>query len=56
MILIQKDWDCVPCGKTGCDGEGGESRCLAEIRVPEVLDAVRELMEGRPDAAAGRAG
>jgi len=56
MILIQKDWDCVPCGKAGCDGEGGESRCLTEIRVPEVLDAVRELMEGRPDAAARGAG
>lgn len=56
MILIQKDWDCVPCGKAGCDGEGGESRCLTEIQVPEVLDAVRELMEGRPDTAAGGAG
>jgi len=56
MILIQKDWDCVPCGKAGCDGEGGESRCLTEIQVPEVLDAVRELMEGRPDTSAGVAG
>jgi len=56
MILIQKDWDCVPCGKTGCDGDGGESRCLTEIQVQEVLDAVRELMEGRPDAAVGGAG
>ena len=56
MILIQKDWDCVPCGKAGCDGEGGESRCLTEIQVPEVLDAVRELMEGRPEPAAGGAG
>lgn len=53
MILIQKDWDCVPCGKAGCDGKGGESRCLTEIQVPEVLDAVRELMEVRPDTAGG---
>ena len=56
MILIQKDWDCVPCGKAGCDGEGGESCCLTEIQVPEVLDAVRELMEGRPISATGGAG
>ena len=56
MILIQKEWDCVPCGKAGCDGKGGESRCLTEIQVPEVLDAVRELMEGRPDTAVGGAG
>jgi heptosyltransferase-3 len=56
MILIQKDWDCVPCGMAGCDGEGGESLCLTEIQVPEVLDAVRELMEGRPHTATGGAG
>lgn len=55
MILIQKDWDCIPCGKSGCDGKGGESRCLAGIQVPEVLGAVRELMEGPPSSAAGRA-
>ncbi len=56
MILIQKDWDCVPCGKAGCDGKGGESRCLMEIQVPEVLDAVRELLQGRPDTVVGGAG
>ncbi len=56
MILIQKEWDCVPCGRAGCDGMGGESRCLTEIRIPEVLDAVRELMEGRPCAASRGAG
>jgi heptosyltransferase-3 len=52
-ILIQKDWDCVPCGKAGCDEKGGESRCLTEIQVPEVLDAVRELMGTRPLPATG---
>ncbi|MFZ2225562.1 MAG: glycosyltransferase family 9 protein [Candidatus Deferrimicrobium sp.] len=56
MILIQKDWDCVPCGKAGCGDEGGESRCLTEIQVPEVLDAVRELMGGRSDTAVRGAG
>jgi heptosyltransferase-3 len=51
-ILIQKDWDCVPCGKAGCDGKGGESRCITEIRVEEVLEAVRELM-GAPPSPGG---
>lgn len=55
MILIQKDWDCVPCGKAGCDDKGGESRCLTEIQVPEVLDAVRELMECTTPSAGGGA-
>jgi heptosyltransferase-3 len=48
MVLVQKDWECVPCGKAGCDGEGGESLCLTEIQTPEVLDAVRELMGAPP--------
>ena len=52
-VLIQKDWDCVPCGKAGCDGKGGESRCIMEIQVPEVLDAVRELMGARTLPATG---
>jgi len=48
MILIQKEWEYVPCGKAGCDGKGGESRCITEIRIEEVLDAVRELMGAPP--------
>jgi heptosyltransferase-3 len=48
MVLVQKDWECVPCGKAGCDGKGGESLCLTEIQTPEVLDAVRELMGAPP--------
>ena len=55
MILIQKDWDCVPCGKAGCDDKGGESRCMTAIRVPEVLDAVGELMGRRTGTAGGGA-
>jgi heptosyltransferase-3 len=44
-ILVQKGWDCVPCGKAGCDDRGGESRCLAELDTGEVLAAVRELLD-----------
>jgi len=38
-LVIQKDWDCVPCGKDGCGGSK-ESRCLKEITVAEVLEAM----------------
>jgi lipopolysaccharide heptosyltransferase III len=43
-ILIQKTFHCVACGRAGCGGQGGESRCLQSIEVPEVLDAVAELL------------
>lgn len=49
-ILIQKDWDCVPCGKAGCDDRGGESRCMAGIDAGEVLAAVESLL-GPPGEA-----
>ena len=44
MVLIQKDWKCVPCGRAGCDGKGGESPCLAAIGTAEVLEAVDEVL------------
>lgn len=43
-ILVQKDWDCIPCGKAGCDDRGGESRCMSGIEVAEVLDAVDTVL------------
>lgn len=47
--VIQKDWDCVPCGKDGCDGTK-KSRCLEEIEVNEVIgiieDRLKEIMNG----------
>lgn len=47
-VLIQKDWDCVPCGKAGCDDKGGESRCMSGIEVAEVVDAVDSLLRPIP--------
>jgi heptosyltransferase-3 len=40
-LVIQKDWDCVPCGKDGCDGSK-VSRCLVEIEPTEVLARMSE--------------
>ncbi|MFA7061413.1 MAG: glycosyltransferase family 9 protein [Pedobacter sp.] len=49
IIVIQKDMPCVPCGMAGCNGNGIEPPCMLEIGVPEVLDAVAELMADRGD-------
>ena len=38
-LVIQKDWDCVPCGKDGCEG-GKVSRCLVELTPAEVVAAM----------------
>jgi heptosyltransferase-3 len=38
-LVLQKDWDCVPCGKDGCQGSK-ISRCLVELEPHEVLDAM----------------
>lgn len=45
IIVLQKDMECVPCGKAGCDDSGrSESPCLAEITTDEVLAAVGQLL------------
>jgi heptosyltransferase-3 len=53
FLLVQKDWECVPCGTAGCDDRGGESRCMAEIEVAEVTGAVEALL-GRPGSGGRR--
>ncbi len=45
QIVVQKAWDCVPCGKKGCRNEGGESRCLVELTPEEVLPVVENRLE-----------
>lgn len=44
-IIIQKKWDCVPCGKKGCLNDGGESRCLSELTPDEVISAIESKLE-----------
>jgi heptosyltransferase-3 len=41
--VIQKDWDCVPCIKMGCNNSG-KSRCLDELSAEEVIAAVDHAM------------
>lgn len=37
--VIQRDWECVPCGKDGCDGSK-ISDCLNDITVDEAMRAI----------------
>jgi|UniRef100_A0A7C5AMQ3 heptosyltransferase-3 len=40
-LVLQKDWECVPCGKDGCQGSK-VSRCLVELSPAEVLQSMWE--------------
>ncbi|MCG6553855.1 MAG: putative lipopolysaccharide heptosyltransferase III [Candidatus Magnetominusculus sp. LBB02] len=40
--VIQRDWDCVPCGRDGCNGTK-QSKCLDDISAAEV----KALLEKR---------
>jgi heptosyltransferase-3 len=42
--VIQKDWDCIPCGKDGCDGTK-ISRCLEEISVRDVIKIIDKKLD-----------
>jgi len=44
--VIQRDWDCVPCGKDGCNGSK-RSECLEDIKVEEVIKVFSAIVTGR---------
>lgn len=37
--VIQRDWECVPCGKDGCNGTK-ISRCLEDIKPEEIKEII----------------
>ena len=39
--VIQHSWDCVPCGKDGCDGSK-ISRCLNELDIKIIKNIIVE--------------
>ncbi len=49
--VVQGDAPCVPCCRTGCNGDGRESRCLATLPADRVVAAAAELLD-RTQAAA----
>lgn len=46
IVVLQKDWACVPCGKAGCDDSGSfPSPCLQDFSVEEVLSAIATCLK-----------
>lgn len=43
-IVVQQDWECVPCHKHGCDDNQRESACLMDITSEEVVGAIESLL------------
>ncbi|GER93564.1 putative lipopolysaccharide heptosyltransferase III [hot springs metagenome] len=41
--VIQRDWDCIPCGKDGCNGSK-ISKCLDDIRPDEVIEIIKNVI------------
>lgn len=42
--VIQRDWDCIPCGKDGCDGSK-ISDCLEDINVDKVMETIGRYLK-----------
>ncbi|MBI5212284.1 MAG: putative lipopolysaccharide heptosyltransferase III [Nitrospirae bacterium] len=42
--VIQRDWECIPCGKDGCKGSK-ISRCLTDISPEEVKNIIVEKLK-----------
>jgi heptosyltransferase-3 len=42
--VIQRDWDCIPCGRDGCEGSK-ISRCLEEIEPEEIKKILMEKLK-----------
>lgn len=43
-LVVRKKWECVPCKETGCQ-RSMRSRCLDELTVDEIVEAVQQLVE-----------
>lgn len=43
--VIQRGWDCIPCGEDGCGGSK-ISKCLEDISVDEVKEVISEKLRG----------
>lgn len=42
--VIQREWECIPCGKDGCKGSK-ISNCLFDIKPEEVIEILRDITE-----------
>lgn len=44
--VIQRDWECIPCGKDGCNGSK-ISKCLDEITPEEIKEIIAKKISSR---------
>ncbi|MBI5328276.1 MAG: putative lipopolysaccharide heptosyltransferase III [Deltaproteobacteria bacterium] len=42
--VIQRDWECIPCGKDGCEGSK-KSDCLEDINVDELMEIIGRYLK-----------
>jgi heptosyltransferase-3 len=42
--VIQRNWDCIPCFKDGCEGSK-MSKCLEDIKPDEVKEVIVEKLK-----------
>lgn len=49
--VIQKDWDCIPCGKAGCN-DTRKSDCLDSLALREVWKVLERYVSGTIDTQA----
>jgi heptosyltransferase III len=47
-LVIKQPWDCLPCGRDGCEGTK-VSRCLVELTPAEVLAQMEQHFSGLAD-------
>jgi len=52
--VVQEEWDCIPCGKDGCEGTK-RSQCMEEISLDQVIQAVDRILAGAAGPAVGGA-
>ena len=45
ITIFQADFECVACGKAGCDDKHGESECLFSIRPDIIFDEVKSWLK-----------
>lgn len=43
-VVFQESWDCIPCGKDGCDGSK-ISRCLIELNKEKIAQELRDFFK-----------
>jgi len=43
--IVQRDWECVPCGKEGCNNSK-ISKCLEDIKPEEIKVIIKEKLKG----------